>query len=82
MVTVVISCSIPVELSNFLQNNPEVSPSAVLQSGLCKIRDDENKLAERLKGYEIRNGRITAKLDKVLRWIEEQKLTIPQDVLD
>lgn len=82
MATVIISCSIPVELSDFLQNNPEVSPSKVLQSSLCKIKDEENKLGERLRAYEIRNGRVTAKLDKVLRWIEEQKLTIPQDVLE
>ena len=82
MGTHIISCSIPRELEQFLDENPEISPSKVLQEQLFNIRNNEAKMNERIKAFEIRNGRLSSKLDKVLRWVETLNVPIPEDVLD
>lgn len=81
MATQIITCSLPLELGKFLEENQEISPSKVLQEQLFKMRDDESRLNERVKAYEIRNQRITHRLDKILRYVEAQNIAIPDDVL-
>lgn len=80
--TNILSCSIPAELMQFLDDNPEVSPSKVLQQGLYQIKEEEGKQSERLKATEIRLFRTTNKLNNVLRYCEEQKFIIPANVLE
>jgi hypothetical protein len=82
MATNIISVSVPMELAQFLEENPEISPSKIIQTKLFEMKNDEARLEQRIKAYEIRNGRISAKLNKVLEWVEEQKLVIPDNVLE
>ncbi len=82
MATQIITCSIPLELGTFLDENPEISPSKVLQEQLFNIRNNQAKMNERIKAFEIRNGRLSARLEKVLRWVEGLNVSIPEDVLD
>jgi hypothetical protein len=79
--TEIISCSIPDDLKIFLTENPEISPSKVLQQRLYSMRDEEARLTERVKSYEIRVARISNKLARICSWAEEQKVVIPEDVL-
>lgn len=81
MATVIITCSIPIELSEFLNENPDLSPSKILQQKIFEIKADEAKLQTRLKAYEIRNSSIRMKLDRICKWAEEQNIDIPNDVL-
>jgi len=81
MATTIITCSIPNELATFLAENPEISPSKVIQMQLFRMRDDEAKLSERLKAYEIRVSRISGKLNAILAYCESQNFAIPENVL-
>ena len=81
MATSIISCSIPIDLVDFLEENPDISPSKILQAKLYEMKNDEARLSTRIKAYEIRNARLSAKLDKVLRYAEEQNFTFPDNVL-
>lgn len=80
--TEIISCSIPDELKTFLADNPEISPSKVLQQKLFSMRDEDAKLQERVKSYEIRLARISNKLGRICTWAEEQKIVVPENVLE
>lgn len=82
MATQIITCSIPLELGTFLTENPEISPSKVLQERLFSIRNDEMRMNEKIKSFEIRNGRLSDKLNRLLMWLDEQKIVIPDNVLD
>jgi hypothetical protein len=46
--TNIISCSIPADLADFIKDNKNVKPSKVLQDGLYRIRDEENKIKARI----------------------------------
>lgn len=46
--TNIISCSLPDDLAEFIKQNKQVKPSKVLQDGLYRLRDEENKLKARL----------------------------------
>jgi len=80
--TNIISVSIPNELAAFLDENTEISPSKIIQSKLFEMKNDENRLSMRIKAYEIRNSRLTAKLDKILRYAEEKNFIFPDNVLE
>ena len=82
MATTTLSVSIPLEQSNFLEENPEISPSKIIQGKLFEIMNDQNRMQTRIKAYEIRNVRLSAKLDKVLRYAEEQNFHFPDNVLE
>jgi len=75
MATNQIMCSIPLELGNFLEKNPEISPSKVLQQKLYEMMNEEFKLQERLKAYEIKLSKLTAKIQKMCDFIEAKGLT-------
>ena len=80
--TNIISVSIPNELADFLEENPEISPSKIIQTKLFEMKNDEAWLSVRIKAYEIRNTRLASKLDKILKYAEEQKLLFPDYVLE
>ena len=82
MATSIISVSVPYELAQFLEENSGISPSKIIQDKLYEMKNDENRLSTRIKAYEIRNARIIAKLDKILRWAEEKNIVIPDNVLE
>ena len=82
MATNIITCSIPIVLAQFLEENPELSPSKVLQSRLFEIREQEARLQDRLKANLIRIENISRKLGNVLRYAEEKKFAIPTNVLE
>lgn len=82
MATNIITCSIPMELATFLDENPEISPSKVLQQKLYQIKEEEVKLQEKIKVYEVRMSRYINKLAAILKYCEEQKFEIPKDVLE
>ena len=82
MATNIISVSVPLELAQFLDENPDLSPSKIVQEKLFQIKNETARMNERLKAYEIRNGRIALKLDKVLRWCEANNVVLPDDVLE
>jgi hypothetical protein len=65
-----------------LEDNPEISPSKVLQQKLFSIKEEEARLQEKLKVYEVRLSRLVNKLNAVLRYCEAQNFVIPQDVLE
>jgi len=78
----IISVSIPTELAQFLEENEEISPSKIIQSKLFEMKNDENRLSTRIKAYEIRNARLSTKLDKILRYAEEKNFIFPDNVLE
>lgn len=78
----IISVSIPMELAEFLEENPEISPSKIIQSKLFEMKNDDARLSVRIKAYEIRNQRLSAKLDKILRYAEEKNFPFPDNVLE
>jgi hypothetical protein len=82
MATNIISVSVPLDLAQFLEENPDLSPSKIVQQKLYEIKNDSARMNERLKAYEIRNGRIAAKLNKLLLWCEENNVIIPENVLE
>ena len=82
MATNIITCSIPVELAQFLEDNPEISPSKVLQQKLFAIKEEEARLQEKLRVYEVKTSRLVNKLANILRYCEAQNFVIPQDVLE
>jgi hypothetical protein len=79
--TNIISVSIPNDLAEFLDENDEISPSKIIQSKLYEMKNDEARIGSRLKAAEIRCIRLSEKLNKVLRWCEEQNIVIPDNVL-
>lgn len=81
MATAIISVSIPADLNNFLIENPSISPSKVLQMKLYEMKDSAEQAKTQMRGLEIRNGRLSAKLNSVLEWCEDNKITIPDNVL-
>lgn len=78
----IISVSVPMELAEFLEENPEISPSKIIQSKLFEMKNDDARLSVRIKAYEIRNQRLSAKLDKILRYAEEKNFPFPDNVLE
>ncbi len=82
MATNVLSVSIPQDLAQFLDENPTVSPSKVLQVKLSEMKDSVNQSNVRIKALDIRNARLSAKLSKILEWCEDNKVVIPDNVLD
>lgn len=81
MATTIISVSVPLELAKFLEENPELSPSKVLQERLYSIMTEEFKLQQRVKAYETRLFTATGKLNRILEYCEQQKVIIPNNVL-
>lgn len=45
--------SLPDELSNYLDQNPELSPSKILQAAIIQIRNNREFLIEKFKSNEI-----------------------------
>ena len=82
MATSIISVSVPYELAQFLEENADISPSKIIQNKLFEMKNDENRLNVRIKAYEIRNSRLSEKLERILRWAEDNNITIPENVLD
>ncbi len=82
MATNIITCSIPVELARFLEENEELSPSKVLQARLFQIKNDEYGLQERLKANILRVENATRRLNNVLRFCESINIAIPANVLE
>ena len=82
MATQIISVSIPVELGNFLEENPEISPSKIIQSKLIEMKNDETNLQNRIKAYEIKMYKLSGKLTKVLEYCESKGFAIPENVLE
>lgn len=78
----IISVSIPSELAQFLEENPEISPSKIIQTKLFEMKNDDARLSVRIKAFEIRNSRLAAKLDKILRYAEEKNFAFPDNVLE
>jgi len=82
MASNIISVSVPFELAQFLEENTEISPSKILQSKLFEMKNDENRSSMKIKALEIRNSRLSVKLEKILNWAEDNKITIPDNVLE
>jgi septal ring factor EnvC (AmiA/AmiB activator) len=84
MATNILSVSISKELADFLDENPEISPSKVIQAKLYEIKEQEVRLRDRIKAYEVKMFRQTGRLTKLLEWIQAQGLleAVPKDVLD
>ena len=82
MATSTLSVSIPLELCNFLEENTDLSPSKIIQSRLYEIKNDLDRSSNKLKVFENRNIALSTKLNNVLRWVEEQNLVIPDNVLE
>ncbi len=81
MATSIISVSVPYELAQFLEENEEISPSKIIQAKLFEMKNDEARIGSRLKAAEIRCIRVSEKLNKILRYCEEQNIVIPDNVL-
>lgn len=79
--TEIISCSIPDDLKNFLAENPDLSPSKIIQNVLYTMKEQRNSVEIKIKAYQIRNEALSSKLQKVLFWCEENKVIIPDNVL-
>ena len=82
MATTNITLSIPLELGQFLEENPVLSPSKIMQSKLFEIKNEEYKFQERLKAAETKMFRVSGKLNKVLEYCESKNFEIPQNVLE
>lgn len=82
MASNIISVSVPFELAQFLEENTDISPSKILQNKLFEMKNDENRSSMRIKALDIRNARLSAKLEKILNWAEDSKIVIPDNVLD
>jgi len=82
MATNILSVSIPKELAEFLEENPEISPSKVIQSKLVEIKEQEARASLKIKAYEIKLYRATGRLQKICEWCEKNNIAIPNDVLE
>lgn len=81
MATNILSVSIPKDLADFLEENPDISPSKVLQAKLYEIKEQESKLKDRIKAYEVKLFRQTGRITKLTDWLEKHQIAIPDDVL-
>ena len=86
MATNILSVSIPLDLAQFLEENPEISPSKIVQTQLYNMKNEAAKQKELIKAYEIKLSRATRRLNAALEVVEsdctkEVQLKI-QDVLD
>lgn len=82
MATITASVSFPAELGVFLEENPEISLSKIVQTKLYEMKNDANSIRGRLKALEIKLFRATGKLQSVLDYCEKQGVIIPADVLE
>ena len=82
MATQILSVSIPAELGSFLEENPEISPSKIIQSKLLEMKNDNASIQSRIKAYEIKLFRATGKLNRVLEYCESKGFAIPENVLE
>ena len=82
MATQILSVSIPAELGSFLEENPEISPSKIIQSKLLEMKNDNASVQSRVKAYEIKLFRVTGKLNRVLEYCESKGFAIPENVLE
>jgi len=82
MATNILSVSIPKDLAEFLDENPEVSPSKVLQSKLYEIKEMEQRASLRVKACETKTFRVVNKLQRVLDWAQSNGVSIPDNVLE
>jgi len=82
MATTNITLSIPLELGQFLEENPDLSPSKIMQSKLFEIKNEEYKFQERLKAAETKMFRLSGKLNRILEYCESKNFEIPGNVLD
>ena len=81
MATNILSVSIPKDLAEFLEENPSISPSKVLQAKLYEIKEQEARLKDRIKAYEVKLYRQSGRLTTLLQWLEKKEIAIPDDVL-
>lgn len=82
MATTTLSVSIPLELTNFLEENPEISPSKIIQTKLYEMKNDASSVQSRIKAYEIKLFRAVGKLNRVLEYCESKGYAIPENVLE
>jgi len=82
MATNIISVSIPLELAQFLEENQDISPSKIIQAKLFEMKNDDNRSSMKIKALDIRNARLSVKLEKILNWAEDNKVVIPDNVLE
>lgn len=82
MATATISVSIPLELAQFLEENADISPSKIIQAKLFEMKNDDNRSSMKIKALDIRNARLSAKLEKILNWAEDNKVVFPDNVLE
>ncbi len=78
----IISVSVPSELAQFLEENPEISPSKIIQTKLFEMKNDDARLSTRIKALDIRNARLSAKLNKILEYADDKKFIFPDNVLE
>jgi hypothetical protein len=72
--TEIKSISLPDDLGVFLQDNPEISLSKIVQARLYEIQSQENTAKERIKAYEIKLNRAMERLQKAFTFIEKEGL--------
>ena len=82
MATNIISVSVPLELAQFLEENDGISPSKLLQTKLYELKNYNVNVSTQIKGLEHRNGKLAQKLQRILTWCEQNKVIIPDNVLD
>jgi hypothetical protein len=72
-INVIKSVSIPEELAQFLDKNPELSLSKIVQARLIEMKEQKTIYENRLKVYENKLGIVTRELFAANEEIERLK---------
>lgn len=72
-VNVIKSVSIPLELAEFLDKNPELSLSKIIQARLIELKEQKTIYENRLKIYETKLSRLSQELYAANETIEQMK---------
>jgi hypothetical protein len=72
-INVIKSVSIPEELAQFLDKNPELSLSKIVQARLIEMKEQKTIYENRLKVYENKLGVVTRELFAANEEIERLK---------
>lgn len=65
-----------------MEENPDLSPSKIIQTKLYEIKFEEEKLKLRMKAAENKIFNLSGKLNRVLEYCASKEFNIPQDVLE
>lgn len=74
MASKVLSVSVPDYIISFLDENPDLKPSKILQAKILEIMENSRDATERIKQIEKEKQRIIEHRDRVISFIDKKGL--------